>query len=103
MLKSKLEKIDFVKFNKERTLINDIFSSSKKNVVVGGWVHNVRELGKIKFILLKDISGIIQITAVKGKVSDEVFNSMSQSRENVIIVSGIVKESKHAPGGKEIV
>ncbi len=103
MLKSKINEIDFVKFNKERTLIKDVFSSSKKNVAVGGWVHNVRELGKIRFILLKDITGIIQITSVRGKVSDEVFKSMSQNRENVVIVQGSVKESKQAPGGKEIV
>ena len=96
--------IDLQKFNKNRVLIKDVFKSNVKTVEVAGWVSNTRGLGKIRFLLLKDISGIIQITAVKGKVDEKIFNVIDDiSRESVVYVKGIVKDSKQAPGGKEIV
>jgi len=93
-----------IDLNKNRTLIKDVFNSKKPKVEIAGWVHKIRGLGKINFIVLRDISGIIQITAVKGKVSDELFNLMDKiTRESVIHVKGIVKDSKQAPGGKEVI
>ncbi len=91
-------------FNKNRTLIGDVFSSKKKEVEIAGWVHNSRELGKIKFILLRDSSGLIQITGIKGKIDEKVFDLMNKiSRESVIYVRGKIVESKQAPSGKEII
>lgn len=96
--------MDLQKLNKNRTLIEDVFSRNKKNVEVVGWVHNTRALGKIRFVLLRDISGIVQVTGVKGKVSDDIFGVMDNvSRESVIYVKGSVVTSKQAPGGKEII
>ncbi len=99
-----MEKFDLKKFNEERNIISDVFSSKDKTVEVAGWVHNSRELGKIRFLILRDFSGIIQVTAVKGKVEDDVFEIMNKlTRESVIFVKGKVVDSKQAPGGKEIV
>jgi nondiscriminating aspartyl-tRNA synthetase len=96
--------IDLQKLNKNRILIIDIFSGKKKNVELAGWVYNTRALGKIRFLILRDISGIVQVTAVKDKVNDKIFELINNlSRESVIYVSGSVKESKQAPGGKEII
>jgi len=41
---------------------------------VAGWVHEVRKLGGIAFILLRDRFGIVQVTAIKkelGEFEDE--------------------------------
>jgi len=96
--------MDLQKLNKNRSSIKDVFDSKKKKIEIAGWVHNTRALGKIRFILLRDISGIIQITGVKGKVSDENFEIMDNlTRESVIYVKGSVVNSKQAPGGKEII
>jgi len=96
--------MDLQKLNKNRISIKDVFDSKKKKIEIAGWVHNTRALGKIRFILLRDISGIIQITGVKGKVSDENFEIMDNlTRESVIYVKGSVVNSKQAPGGKEII
>ncbi len=96
--------MDLKKLNEKRVLVKDVFKLKSKRVEVAGWVHNTRGLGKIRFLLLRDVSGIIQITAVKGKVRDEIFKSMDDvSREAVVYVKGFVKDSKQAPGGKEIV
>jgi len=96
--------INLEKLNKNRILIKDVFKFKTKEVEVAGWVHNTRGLGKIKFLLLRDISGMVQITAVRDKVKKEIFKIMDKiSRESVVYVKGFVKDSKQAPGGKEII
>ena len=99
-----MEKIDLQKFNKNRTLIKDVFSKKEsEKVEIAGWVHLVRDLSKIKFILLRDITSMIQVTGIQSKTPSEVFNNMEKiSRESVIYVSGTVVNSKQAPGGKEV-
>ncbi len=99
-----MNEIDLMKFTKNRTLIADIFKKNSKTVEIAGWVHDSRALGKIKFLVLRDISGIIQVTAVKSKVSECVFDEMDKiSRESVVYVKGKVVDSKQAPGGKELI
>ena len=87
----------------ERMPISEVFSEKEKEVVVAGWVHNTRELGKIRFIILKDSTGMVQVIGFMGKTDDEIFEKMNNvARESVIRVKGSVKESEQAPGGKEI-
>jgi aspartyl-tRNA synthetase len=95
--------IDLQELNKKRVLIKDTFKSKGKVDIVG-WVYNTRALGKIRFLLLRDISGIIQVTAIKGKIKEDVFDILDKlSCESVIYVKGELKESKQAPGGKEVI
>lgn len=87
----------------KRILASEALKKAGK-VSVAGWVYDTRALGKIKFLVLRDISGIIQVTAVKGKVSDKIFKQLdSITRESVVSVTGSLKASKQAPGGKEII
>ena len=86
----------------ERTYIKDVFSKNGE-VEVFGWVHDVRDLSKIRFIVLKDINGRVQITGVDGETDSGVFDMMSSiPRESVVRVHGSIVDSKQAPGGKEI-
>ena len=95
--------MDLKRLNEKRTLIKDIFKGKKKKVDVIGWIYNTRVLGKIKFLLLRDISGIIQITATRGKTGEKIFETIDKiSKESVVYIKGSVKDSKQAPGGKEI-
>jgi aspartyl-tRNA synthetase len=96
-------KIDLKKLNEKRILIKDVFSSKSKNVELVGWVQNTRDLSKIKFLLLRDMSGIVQVTGIKSKTDKKVFENLDKiSRESVVYVKGSVKDSNQAPGGKEI-
>ncbi len=96
-------KIDLKNLNEKRTLVKDVFKNKFKNIEVVGWVQNTRDLSKIKFLLLRDVSGIIQVTGVKTKTEKNVFENMDKiSRESVVYVRGSVKDSSQAPGGKEI-
>ncbi len=90
---------------KKRIPVKDVFKKKKAGDVVeiAGWVHLVRDLSKVKFILLRDVSGIIQVTGVQSKTPKEIFDDMEKiSRESVLHVKGKVVDSKQAPGGKEI-
>lgn len=89
---------------KERVYIKDIDSKHEgKEVLVKGWVHDVRDLSKVKFLVLRDFSGIIQITGIKGETPEEIFEKMTKiPNESCIEVLGKVKTSKQAPGGREI-
>ena len=69
-----------------------------------GWVHEVRDLGGLAFILLRDRTGIVQITIPKKKVSEDILTTFKDiSRESIISVTGEVKSVEKAPGGREII
>jgi aspartyl-tRNA synthetase len=71
-------------------------------VTVGGWVQDLRNLGGISFLQLRDRDGVVQITTLK-KRSKELFELVASiPRESVILVTGTVKESKEARAGFEI-
>jgi len=87
----------------KRTCYSDKLKEGEE-VVISGWVHERRDLGGIKFILLRDREGIAQITAPKKKVSEEIFKLIdSLGREWVISVKGTVKSSPQAPNGLEVI
>ena len=78
-------------------------SDAEKEVTVAGWVHKLRDLGKLKFIVLRDVSGIIQITLKQGLTDPGLIELANGLREEeVISVKGIVKPTKIAPKGREI-
>ncbi|MBU1136504.1 MAG: aspartate--tRNA(Asn) ligase [Nanoarchaeota archaeon] len=88
----------------QRTYIKEVFEGKEKKVNVKGWVHETRDLSKIKFLILRDISGNIQITAIKGKTPENVFEKIDKiPRESVISVEGTTQKSKQAPNGIEII
>ncbi|TLY16492.1 MAG: aspartate--tRNA(Asn) ligase [Thaumarchaeota archaeon] len=74
-----------------------------KEVHLAGWVHDVRVLGGISFVLLRNSKGIVQIAAPKKSVPREVQEVVADlHQEDVITCTGVVKESKVARNGFEI-
>ncbi|MEW6723283.1 MAG: aspartate--tRNA(Asn) ligase [Candidatus Micrarchaeota archaeon] len=73
------------------------------SVRIAGWVHDFRDLGKLKFVLVRDVSGIMQVTMKKGLVSDELLAAVKVNKEDVVSFEGTVKENKIAPDGVELV
>lgn len=77
---------------------------AEKEVIVAGWVHRIRDLGSLKFIILRDREGLIQITLKKGVTAQDLIElAESLKEEFVISVKGIVKATKIAPKGREII
>lgn len=88
------------------TSIRDSGNISKDDgtVTVKGWVQDIRNLGGISFITLRDRHGTVQITMPKKKIDPELFESLTRlSRESAIAVTGEVKESNQTALGVEII
>jgi aspartyl-tRNA synthetase len=76
---------------------------SKKSVIVMGWVREIRNLGGIRFIIIQDKKGKVQITISEDTSSKEVLSKIrSLHKQDCIGVKGTVKEMKKAPRGVEI-
>ncbi|MDE1865608.1 MAG: aspartate--tRNA(Asn) ligase [Candidatus Micrarchaeota archaeon] len=77
-------------------------SMEGKDVALVGWVHEVRELGSMTFLLLRDMTGIVQVIGKKGEAGDRVLEGMSIPKESVVRITGTVKIAQNAKGGFEI-
>ncbi|MCD6461460.1 MAG: aspartate--tRNA(Asn) ligase [Thermoplasmata archaeon] len=73
-----------------------------EEVVVGGWIHETRNLGGLCFVVLRDRSGRVQVTLVKRKDGPLFSRLASLSRESVVMVCGVVQASEKAGMGFEI-
>ena len=74
-----------------------------QEVLMQGWLYNLREGGKVLFPLFRDGTGIIQGVVVSGRVAPEVFERVrSLTQESSVRVTGKVREDKRAPGGFEL-
>lgn len=75
-----------------------------ETVTIMGWVHEIRDLGGIIFLLIRDRDGMIQITAPSKKVSAEILEDIRELRkESVVAITGFVQDSDKAPNGVEII
>jgi asparaginyl-tRNA synthetase len=83
--------------------IQRIGDSAGSEVTLSGWVYNTRSSGKIRFVLVRDGTGVIQCVFVKGQVPDEAFELADKlTQESSVEVTGTVREDKRAPGGYEL-
>src|SRR5213596_2998475 len=89
---------------KRTHLTSQLGESLNKEVVLAGWVHDVRVLGGISFLLLRDMSGIVQVTAPKAKAPAGVLKEIAGlHQEDVLFVRGTVVSSKIAKRGIEVI
>ena len=86
----------------ERTYVKDV--KQGKSVLLQGWVHEIRELGKVRFLILRDMTGIVQVVAHADKCDKKTFElMMTVPRESAIAIKGKSKAESKAPGGVEVV
>ena len=79
----------------ERTFIKDLAIKGEEEVLLRGWVHKIRDLAHVSFIMLRDKSGIIQLVCNKEQIK-------GLRLENSVEVRGIVRENEKALKGIEI-
>jgi len=85
----------------ERTQIKDLKEKIGEKAKVSGFVQARRDQGGIKFFVVRDVTGTVQVVFLKG--AGEVFDKAGEvSLESVVSIEGLVKEEKQAPGGFEI-
>ncbi len=84
-------------------LIKDLGEFAGKEVTLKGWLYNKRSSGKIRFLILRDGTGLLQCVYFKGNVSEEIFDLADKlGQESSIEVTGKVKVEPRAPGGYEL-
>ncbi len=73
-------------------------------VTIRGWVQDIRNMGGIAFLQLRDRHGVIQVTMPKKKIDPELFEKLTTlSRESVVSITGEVKESNQTALGLELI
>ena len=83
--------------------IEDIAGYKGQDIEVRGWVYNKRSSGKVRFLLVRDGTGIIQATIFSAEKEHPLFRTFdSLTQESSVIVRGHVREDKRAPGGHEL-
>ncbi|ACV12888.1 aspartyl-tRNA synthetase [Halorhabdus utahensis DSM 12940] len=73
------------------------------SATVAGWVHEIRDLGGIAFLILRDTTGKIQVKIEKDELDEAlVETALDVHRESVLRVEGDVEEEERAPTGVEV-
>ena len=84
------EKLVLMQFNRTHN-IEDIKPDMKgQQVIIGGWIEDLRKLGKMTFLTVRDVTGLAQVI-VKEESSK---NIEGVTRQSVIRVQGKVQETK---------
>jgi nondiscriminating aspartyl-tRNA synthetase len=75
-----------------------------QEVTLFGWVQEIRDLGGIRFIILQDREGTVQVTVPRKKVSAEVLSKADALQKRYSVgVKGIVKKTEMTPRGVEVI
>lgn len=85
------------------TSIADLSKHVGAEVVLKGWLYNLRSSGKILFPQLRDGTGVVQCVALKNAITPEVWDALKGlGQESALAIRGTVRADERAPGGYEI-
>ena len=75
-----------------------------QEVTLFGWVQEIRDLGSLRFIILQDREGTVQVTVLKKKASGEVLSKSDILQKRYSVgVKGFVKKTDMTPRGIEVI
>lgn len=87
----------------ERILISQLGNHLDQEVLLKGWVQDLRNLSKIKFLILRDRTGDMQTIALKGTTEDASFAALGNiTNESVVEIVGTPKKNKESRWGIEV-
>jgi asparaginyl-tRNA synthetase len=86
--------------------VEDILNNKKSDgdeVTLKGWVYNTRGSGKVRFLLFRDGTGILQTVLFPGSTDPQSYSAFEQcNQETSVELSGKLSQSPKAPGGWEL-
>ena len=86
-----------------RYYVSDLSKYVGQKIELKGWAYNHRSSGKIKFLQLRDGTGICQCIFFKGECDPEAFEVFKGvTQECSVKVTGVVREEPRSPGGYEL-
>lgn len=64
-------------------------------VIVAGWIEDIRPMGSLIFMIIRDRTGVTQAVFNKKKISIKTFNiAKNAQRQSVVSIKGILSEGK---------
>lgn len=88
---------------KDRIYTHDVTPEDDGDLVtVAGWAHEIRDLGGLTFVVLRDREGQLQLTFKEDEDEDLFEEAQDIGKEDVIKVTGRVEENDQAPGDREL-
>ncbi len=88
--------------NKKFVSIQGAINKGRGNVSIRGWVYRERGSNKLKFIVLRDSTNIIQCILKKENFENQWEDIDKLKMESSIEIEGKIKEDKRAPTGFEV-
>ena len=86
-----------------RVYIENLSQYDGQEVTLHGWLYNKRSSGKIRFVLLRDGTGVVQCVMVKGHIAEDIFAKFDAlTQESSFSIKGKVRKDDRAPGGFEL-
>jgi asparaginyl-tRNA synthetase len=83
--------------------IDSVGHHEGKSVTVCGWLTHKRSSGRIRFLVLRDGTGTIQATLIKGETSEDAFSVYPElTQESSVAITGTIRKDERAPGGYEM-
>ena len=74
-----------------------------QTVTLRGWVYHLRSSGKVRFLVLRDGSGLAQGVLVKGRLPEDDWEQFERlTLESSVRLEGLVRAEPRAPGGYEL-
>ncbi|MEP0824299.1 MAG: aspartate--tRNA(Asn) ligase, partial [Nitrososphaera sp.] len=61
-----------------------------QQVRVGGWIEDVRDIGKLAFVTIRDVTGACQVIVTGDSVKD----ATQVPRQSAVVVAGVVQKSR---------
>lgn len=92
--------INFIFTKMERTISSETVEKVGEKVLLKGWLHTLRLLGNINFLILRDRGGLIQVVVEEGKELDKVKDLQPGS---VLKITGEVQKAEQTELGAEII
>jgi asparaginyl-tRNA synthetase len=87
----------------DQTYINQLSRYEGHDVIIRGWIYNLRSSGKILFPQLRDGTGIVQCVVLKNSIEPKTWDALKGlGQESAVSVLGKVRADSRAPGGYEI-
>lgn len=85
----------------QRIQVKDLIAKIGQPIAIAGFVHSLRNQGKIAFLRLRDESGSVQVVILGSNVTSFA-TIKALTTESVVSIVGIAKETKQAPEGVEV-
>jgi len=86
-----------------RIYISEASRHAGEEVQIAGWLYNKRSSGKLRFLIIRDGTSLMQATVSQSDVPEALWQVADElTQESSLTLTGVVREESRAPGGYEL-